>query len=660
MRKLFTFLFAALMSVSMFANLVTIGSYELTEGSGLSIAKDDITLDEYEYISGSLSGYLNCPVGFKITRVEISGDQLGYFSIGWNDANPWQGSSESVAIMCEFEGDITIYCTYSEAAPNKPTISGEDMFSESTTVTIASSTAGATIYYTIDGSNPTEGGKLVYSDPFTLTQSATIKAAAYKNGQYSTIATKNFIKLTPAPVGPNYVVWDTEFLSNIYCGLKWSTPPVLVNENNVKDGITCIFSGTQAGNSLANNREMYLSAADSKLTFSHESRKITKIEIYGQGGSTCRDWTWDATNFKLVWEGTPAAAVDLQGPESGYLDVNQIYQMVFTLEDGGGSSNSCGDGLTWELNGDVLAISYDGTGTGAMNNWDDENPAPWYDDAPDIKYVEIAEGVTSIGAYAFADCDFFFIDLPASVTSIGENAFSNIAGQGITILSTSCTLPQDLVENGNFERIFVPAASVATYQALFPDDDYRFVEIPSVQQTDNVILWDYNLCTSIMAGSPRDELEILNYHNTQGGITVTAEVDYMHGDVEAGFMYGGIVFECSGKLIFTSAVGNITHIEISGDRYDDPEIAGWTWTQEVFDYGTLSWTGNAASVELPIAQPTTLENTEVKFTLKDGGTTAIENENLKSEIINHKFIKDGMLLIEKNGKIYNAQGAEVR
>ena len=45
MRKIFTFLFAALMSVSMFANLVTIGSYELTEGDGQSIVKDDITFE---------------------------------------------------------------------------------------------------------------------------------------------------------------------------------------------------------------------------------------------------------------------------------------------------------------------------------------------------------------------------------------------------------------------------------------------------------------------------------------------------------------------------------------------------------------------------------------------------------------------------------------
>ena len=38
----------------------------------------------------------------------------------------------------------------------------------------------------------------------------------------------------------------------------------------------------------------------------------------------------------------------------------------------------------------------------------------------------------------------------------------------------------------------------------------------------------------------------------------------------------------------------------------------------------------------------------------------IDQINHKSEIINHKFIKNGQLLIERNGKTYNAQGAEVK
>ena len=36
------------------------------------------------------------------------------------------------------------------------------------------------------------------------------------------------------------------------------------------------------------------------------------------------------------------------------------------------------------------------------------------------------------------------------------------------------------------------------------------------------------------------------------------------------------------------------------------------------------------------------------------------DENLQSEIINHKFIKDGQLLIEREGKLYNAQGIQVK
>ena len=40
--------------------------------------------------------------------------------------------------------------------------------------------------------------------------------------------------------------------------------------------------------------------------------------------------------------------------------------------------------------------------------------------------------------------------------------------------------------------------------------------------------------------------------------------------------------------------------------------------------------------------------------------TDIENVNLQSEVIIHKFIKDGLLFIRKDGKTYNAQGTQVK
>ena len=43
----------------------------------------------------------------------------------------------------------------------------------------------------------------------------------------------------------------------------------------------------------------------------------------------------------------------------------------------------------------------------------------------------------------------------------------------------------------------------------------------------------------------------------------------------------------------------------------------------------------------------------------EGGETAVENVQT-NQVQATKFFRDGMLLIEKNGKIYNVQGAEVK
>lgn len=57
------------------------------------------------------------------------------------------------------------------------TISGEQEFYGSTTVTISPSTAGNHIYYTLDGTEPEESDNpLSYTEPFTISESCTVKA----------------------------------------------------------------------------------------------------------------------------------------------------------------------------------------------------------------------------------------------------------------------------------------------------------------------------------------------------------------------------------------------------------------------------------------------------------------------------------------------------
>ena len=73
-----------------------------------------------------------------------------------------------------------------------PTISGTTPFAETTSVSI-SGPEGAEIRYTTNGSTPTAESTL-YSEAFTLSDTATVKAIAIKDGQSSEVASKTFTK----------------------------------------------------------------------------------------------------------------------------------------------------------------------------------------------------------------------------------------------------------------------------------------------------------------------------------------------------------------------------------------------------------------------------------------------------------------------------------
>ena len=83
------------------------------------------------------------------------------------------------------------------------------------------------------------------------------------------------------------------------------------------------------------------------------------------------------------------------------------------------SGGQCGDDVYWKLENGVLTI----TGTGAMWDFQTADAVPWYGARKSITAVMIGSGVTTIGNYAFQNCDLTEISIPASVTSIGDSAF---------------------------------------------------------------------------------------------------------------------------------------------------------------------------------------------------------------------------------------------
>lgn len=76
-----------------------------------------------------------------------------------------------------------------------PVITGDASFYETAEISIACSTEGANVYYTLDGAEPTAESAL-YADPFEINATTTVKAIAIKGEDKSAVAEKTFTKAT--------------------------------------------------------------------------------------------------------------------------------------------------------------------------------------------------------------------------------------------------------------------------------------------------------------------------------------------------------------------------------------------------------------------------------------------------------------------------------
>ena len=151
---------------------------------------------------------------------------------------------------------------------------------------------------------------------------------------------------------------------------------------------------------------------------------------------------------------TGTVTVTARSADGGYSDTITVHVVEGSTGNSAGAelpeitaSGTCGEHLDWILFADgVLSI----TGTGEMEDYVDSYgygyhriPAPWDEYRAKLKQVQIQQGVTTVGAYAFYDCDHLMsVTLRKGLESIGECAFS-----GCNSL-TSAVLPEGLKSIG--------------------------------------------------------------------------------------------------------------------------------------------------------------------------------------------------------------------
>lgn len=148
-------------------------------GGTLTIAAENATITGIELVNGKWNNNNTTDTG---TLTVATGTAT------------WVGSADNVVLT--IAGNTQFKSITVTAVPKggtfvaAPTITGDSPFLGTTSVTL-SGAEGTSLFYTTDGSQPTNAST-PYSAPFDLTASATVKAVAYDGTTASSVASKTF------------------------------------------------------------------------------------------------------------------------------------------------------------------------------------------------------------------------------------------------------------------------------------------------------------------------------------------------------------------------------------------------------------------------------------------------------------------------------------
>ena len=259
-------------------------------------------------------------------------------------------------------------------------------------------------------------------------------------------------------------------------------------------------------------------------------------------------------------------------------------------------TGNCGTSVTYSFDGKTLTIS----GTGAMANYESSDQQPWKDFNYEIESLVIKKDVTSIGNYAFADCDLKSVTyeagtqlktignyafygcyylasayIPSSVESIGDYAFAN-GGNGtlknvFVCPETPPTLGSNVFAGDSYYKYFTVRSdayqSWSSLGTLIVGDAANF-NIPYIDADGNDAICPY--ATPISSSNCYFDYNGDLWYYVSDNVNRANSLSFNQDD----FFGTANIILCNNATLTVSNISSSANLSIYGQKNNEGKITG--------------------------------------------------------------------------------------
>ena len=278
----------------------------------------------------------------------------------------------------------------------------------------------------------------------------------------------------------------------------------------------------------------------------------------------------------------------------------------------------------------------------------------------------VPNSVTSIGNNAFASCFLLTsVEIPNSVEEIGVQAFQNCSGL------TSVTIGNGVTSIGGYAFYYSSKLASVTINATTPPPlggsaldktaAALTIYVPAASVTDYKGAWTAYADKIVAAAEPEPAGEVTvvfaaNNKTVERTVTLphTFKCSWDNG-MDGPDELDIIIHELYNDYYYCNSNMNASGSDQVEVGTEEAPKNDYITIKGVFE-GTATVTGDYFDW---ITGEEGKHNYSITISIKGGSATAVENVQT-NQVQGTKILSDGQLLIEKNGKIYNVMGAEVK